>query len=162
MGDPNFKVGDAFTDSEKTEFVAKFTVKVVPEKVQKPAQLAFQRLDSIPPNSSARPRKRPLGGIEYNARSSLREFMRPADVEPEERPVGYASSNKRPRIGFQEESRRDNDRDRPILSRERDLGQIFSQETLGDHNESVVRLVQDSQQSTFNNGRNRKRSSDFE
>lgn len=156
VGDPDFKVGDAFTDSEKTEFVPKFTVKVVQEPVHKPAQSPLQRFDSIPPDSSARPRKRSLGGIAYHARSSMRDFMRPADVERQDRPVGYADSNKRQRIGFQEGSGRD-DPDRPMLSRERDFGEILSQQSLGDRNESVVRLVQDSQQSPFNNGRNRKK-----
>jgi len=157
VGDPDFKVGDAFTDSEKTEFVAKFTVKVVPKPLQQAAQLPLQRFDSIPPNSSARPgpRKRPLGGSGYNARSSMRDFMRPADVESQEHPVGYANSNKRQRVGLQEGSRKD-DPDRPMLSRERDFEESFDQQSLGDRNESVMRLVQDSQQSPFNDGRNRK------
>jgi len=157
VGDPDFKVGDAFTDSEKTEFVAKFTVKVVPKPLQQAAQLPSQRFDSIPPNSSARPgpRKRPLGGSGYNARSSMRDFMRPADVESQEHPVGYANSNKRQRVGLQEGSRKD-DPDRPMLSRERDFEESFDQQSLGDRNESVMRLVQDFQQSPFNDGRNRK------
>lgn len=160
VGDLDFKVGDAFSDSEKTESVAKFTVKVVQEPLQRPAQLPLQRYDSIPPNSSARPRKRSLGGNGHNARSSMRDFMRLADEASPERPNEYVNSNKRQRIGLQEERRRD-DPDRPILSRERDLGEAFSQRSMGDRNASVVRLVQDSQQSFLNTGRARKRSSDF-
>ena len=86
--------------------------------------------------------------------------MRPADVDSNERPVGYASSSKRQRIEIQEGSRRD-DPDRPILSRERDLGEIFSQRSLGDRNDSVVRLVEDSQRSQFDHGENRKTSYGF-
>ncbi len=85
----------------------------------------------------------------------MRDFMRPADVESQEHPVGYANSNKRQRVGLQEGSRKD-DPDRPMLSRERDFEESFDQQSLGDRNESVMRLVQDSQQSPFNDGRNRK------
>jgi hypothetical protein len=87
----------------KTEFVAKFTVKVVPKPLQQAAQLPLPRFDSIPElQCQTRTRKRPLGGSGYNARSSMRDFMRPADVESQEHPVGYANSNKRQRVGLQE------------------------------------------------------------
>lgn len=141
-------------DSEKTESVAKFTVKVRQEPLQTPAPLSLERYESIPPDSTARPRKRPYGGNGYSGRSGLSEFVHPGDIGIPQRRTGYISANKRQRVEGHERHRGD-ERDRPILSAERDTGDISSRRPWAERQDSEVRLVEDSQRSPANGARNR-------
>ncbi len=151
-----FTVGDIFDDRGANLSISNSVVKVVQAQPQRTEEYLSRRYESIAPDSTARPQKRPLGSNGRSGGSSLREIIRPEDIELEGRSNGYARANKRQRMeGY--ERNREVDPDRPIISRERDQVEIFSQRSWADRDRSPVQLVEDSQRSPINNTTNREK-----
>ncbi|KAI9871288.1 MAG: hypothetical protein M1830_003107, partial [Pleopsidium flavum] len=143
-------VGLYFDDRSTSTSIASSTVKVVQVVPQRPEEYLSRRYESIAPDSTARPQKRSFDSNGHGSRSSLRDIIRPEDIELAGPSNGYVRTNKRQRVEVYERNR-EVDPDRPVLSRERDQVEIFSQRSWADRNRSPVRLVEDSQRSPIGN-----------
>lgn len=150
-----FTVGEIFEDIG-TSKIEKSMVKVVQILPERPEELSPRRYESVVPDSTARPQKRPLDVNGYNGRSSFRDDVCLEGVELRRHSYGYDRLNKRQRVeGYARD--REVDPDRPLRSRERDQGEMSNSRPWAERNGSPIQLVEDSQRSPINNIRNRKK-----